>query len=157
MVHEKFQCKHWKFWASGNAPPWVPRVPIIRRRFSYTSWTSPDACQFPSGMHRWRWKSPVGPSHKQSHKVLLRRHYFLSPISTYSPFQWIMYADKQQTSFLDYASVPLGIFCIGDGEMYNYTRDASRCLAILSINTSSSDEKNWLAMVWRMFAKASPI
>ena len=41
--------------------------------------------------------------------------------------------------------------------MYNYTRDASRCLAILSINTSSSNEKNWLAMVWRMFAKASPI
>ena len=25
--------------------------------------------------------------------------------------------------------------------MYNYTRDASRCLAILSINTRSSDEK----------------
>ena len=27
-------------------------------------------------------------------------------------------------------------FCLGDGEMYSYTRDASRCLAILSINTS---------------------
>ena len=52
---------------------------------------------------------------------------------------------------------PIGDFCIRDGEMYNYTRDASRCLAILSINTSSSDEKNWLAMAWRMFAKASPI
>ena len=37
---------------------------------------------------------------------------------------------------------PIGDFCIGDGEMYNYTRDASRCLAILSINASSSDEKN---------------
>ena len=31
---------------------------------------------------------------------------------------------------------PIGDFCIGDGEMYSYTRDASRCLAILSINTS---------------------
>ena len=30
----------------------------------------------------------------------------------------------------------IGDFCIGDGEMYSYTRDASRCLAILSINTS---------------------
>ena len=28
---------------------------------------------------------------------------------------------------------PIGDFCIGDGEMYNYARDASRCLAILSI------------------------
>ena len=37
---------------------------------------------------------------------------------------------------------PIGDFCIGDGEMYNYTRDASRCVAILSINTSSFDEKN---------------
>ena len=37
---------------------------------------------------------------------------------------------------------PTGDFCIGDGEMYNYTRDASRCLAILSISTSSSDENN---------------
>ena len=37
---------------------------------------------------------------------------------------------------------PIGDFCIGDGEMYNYSCDASRCLAILSINTSSSDEKN---------------
>ena len=36
---------------------------------------------------------------------------------------------------------PIGDFCIGDGEMYNYTCDASRCLAILSINTSSSNEK----------------
>ena len=33
------------------------------------------------------------------------------------------------------AWVPLGIFCIGDCEMYSYTRYASRCLAILSINT----------------------
>ena len=40
---------------------------------------------------------------------------------------------------------PIGDFCIGDGEMYNYTRDASRCLAILSINTS------------RLFAKGSVI
>ena len=31
---------------------------------------------------------------------------------------------------------PIGNFCIGDGEKNNYTRDASRCLAILSINTS---------------------
>ena len=31
---------------------------------------------------------------------------------------------------------PIGDFCIGDGEMYSYTRDVSRCLAILSINTS---------------------
>ena len=37
-----------------------------------------------------------------------------------------------------YASVPLGIFA-ADGEMYNYTRDASRCLEILSINTGSFD------------------
>ena len=36
---------------------------------------------------------------------------------------------------------PIGDFYIGDGEMYNYTRDACRCIAILSINTSSSDEK----------------
>ena len=36
---------------------------------------------------------------------------------------------------------PIGDFCIGGHEMYNYTHDASRCLAILSINTSSSDEK----------------
>ena len=49
---KKFQCKHGKFWASGNAPPRVPRIPIIRQRFGYTSRTSPDACQFPSGMHR---------------------------------------------------------------------------------------------------------
>ena len=40
---------------------------------------------------------------------------------------------------------PIGDFCIGDGEKNNYTRDASRCLAILSINTS------------RLFAKGSVI
>ena len=40
---------------------------------------------------------------------------------------------------------PIGDFCIGDGKMYNYTRDASRCLAILSINTS------------RLFAEGSVI
>ena len=33
---------------------------------------------------------------------------------------------------------PIGDFCIGDGEMYNYTRDASRCLAILSIKYQQS-------------------
>ena len=47
---------------------------------------------------------------------------------------------------------PIGDFCIGDGEMYNYTRDASRCLAILSINASSSDEKIDL----RWFGECSP-
>ena len=31
---------------------------------------------------------------------------------------------------------PIGDFRIGDGEKNNYTRDASRCLVILSINTS---------------------
>ena len=36
--------------------------------------------------------------------------------------------------------------------MYNYTRDASRCLAILSINTSSSDEK--IDLQW--FGECSP-
>ena len=40
---------------------------------------------------------------------------------------------------------PIGDFCIGDGEKNNYTRDASRCLAILSINTS------------RLFAEGSVI
>ena len=42
MVREKFQCTHWKFWASGNAPPRVPQVQIVRRRFGYTSRTSPS-------------------------------------------------------------------------------------------------------------------
>ena len=40
---------------------------------------------------------------------------------------------------------PIGDFCIGDGEKNNYTRDASQCLAILSINTS------------RLFAEGSVI
>ena len=40
---------------------------------------------------------------------------------------------------------PIGDFCIGDGEKNNCTRDASRCLAILSINTS------------RLFAEGSVI
>ena len=40
---------------------------------------------------------------------------------------------------------PIGDFCIGDGEKNNYTRDASRCLAILTINTS------------RLFAEGSVI
>ena len=52
------------------------------------------------------------------------------------------------TSVFSDSSVPR----IGDGEMYNYTRDASRCLAILSINTSSSDEKIDL----RWFGECSP-
>ena len=44
-----------------------------------------------------------------------------------------------------YCLGPIGDFCIGDGEKNNYTRDASRCLAILSINTS------------RLFAEGSVI
>ena len=55
--HRQWFVKNFKasienFGHRGNAPPRVSRVQIIRRRFGYTSQTSPDACQFPSGMHR---------------------------------------------------------------------------------------------------------
>ena len=52
----KFQCKHWKFWTSGRGFAMLPHeyheFHDNPQCFGYTSWTSPDACQFPSGMHR---------------------------------------------------------------------------------------------------------
>ena len=43
---KNFKASIENFGRRGNAPPRVPRVQIIRRRFGYTSRTSPDACQF---------------------------------------------------------------------------------------------------------------